>query len=668
MAQNNESVNSPVQTMPNRIPDHPLAGLDQAAVLRDVLGKTAATTGHPFFCSLVESLSRSLNVHTVWVTEYIEEDDSLNALALVSGQELKTNYRYPLDGTPCEPVIRGAVLVHHADNVQEIYPRDTDLKELDARSYVGIPVLDTDGLILGHLAVLDKQPMPEEPAGLAVFQMFASRAAAELQRIRAEKEQEKLRHRLEQANEALNASEQRLRDLFEEAPIAYVHEGLDSRFISANRAALRILGVRPEEVEGTYGRSLVPDTPDAQKRVEDALASVGHGKNTSDVILELRRKDDGQPIWVRWWSSPAPDGSFTRTMFIDVTQQVLSDRKNRVLQAHNSYLQEELRNVHPSGFIGECQKMRLVFEDIKQVAPTNATVLVLGETGTGKELAARAVHTSSSRSDKPFIKVNCAALPASLIEAELFGHEKGAFTGATKERAGRFELADGATIFLDEIAEIPIDLQVKLLRVLQEGEFERVGSSKTRSVDVRVVAATNRDLLEAVHNGEFREDLYYRLAVFPLEMPPLRERGDDIVRLATEFCSRYAQSIGKTITPLCERDARRLGKYAWPGNVRELQNVVERAVITSTDGVLNLNRALPESTDDGFAQEPTSTPRVRTADEIQEIERNNIFLALQSSGWRVAGKNGAASLLGVHASTLSSRMKSLGIKRPGQAG
>ncbi len=652
--------------MPNRIPDHPLAGLDQAAVLRRVLEKTAATTGQPFFCSLVESLSRSLDVHTVWVTEYVQEDDSLNALAYISGRELRTNYRYPLEGTPCEPVIRGAVLVHHADNVQEIYPRDEDLKDLDARSYVGIPILDTEGLILGHLAVLDTQPMPEEPAGLAVFQMFASRAAAELQRIRAEKEQEKLRRRLEQANEALNESERRLRDLFEEAPIAYVHEGLDSRFISANRAALKILGLGPDEVQGTYGRSLVPDTLEAQKRVEEALASVGDGKNTSDVILELRRKDNGQPIWVRWWSSPAPDGSFTRTMFIDVTEQVLSDRKNRVLEAHNDYLQEELRGTHPSGFIGECEKMRLMFGDIEQVAPTDATVLILGETGTGKELAARAVHTSSSRSDKPFIKVNCAALPASLIEAELFGHEKGAFTGATKERAGRFELADGATIFLDEIAEIPVDLQVKLLRVLQEGEFERVGSSKTRSTDVRVIAATNRDLPDAIQNGEFREDLYYRLAVFPLEMPPLRERGEDIVRLATAFCTRYAQSIGKEIGPISEGDKRRLRAYAWPGNVRELQNVVERAVITSNDGVLNLNRALPESSGSGSMHVETGTTHVRTADEIQEIERNNIFLALESSGWKVAGKNGAATLLGVHASTLSSRMKSLGIKRPGQ--
>lgn len=651
--------------MPKPTLDHPLAGLDHAAILSDILRKTAATTGQAFFSALVESLSLGLNVHTVWVTEYIEDNDSLNALAFVSGQALKTNYCYPLTGTPCEPVIRGAALVHHADNVQEIYPRDTDLRDLEVRSYVGIPLLDTDGTILGHLALMDKMPMPEEPTGLAVFQMFASRAAAELQRIRAEKEQQKIKRLLEIANNALNESEERLRDLFEEAPIAYVHEGLDTKFISANRSALRILGLKPDEVQGTYGRTLVPDTPEAQKRAQEALASVGRGANTSDVILELRRKDNNEPIWVRWWSSPAAGGSFTRTMFIDVTEQVLADRRNIALEAHNSYLREELRDTHASGFIGECNKMKLVFEDVKQVGPTDATVLILGETGTGKELAARAVHAASSRSCKPLIKVNCATLPASLIEAELFGHEKGAFTGATKERAGRFELADGATIFLDEIGEIPIDLQVKLLRVLQEGEFERVGSSKTRTIDVRVIAATNRDLLQAIKNGEFREDLYYRLAVFPLEMPPLRERDEDIVRLAVDFCARYAQRIGREIAPLTDSDALRLRAYTWPGNVRELQNVVERAVITSLDGALNLNRALPESAPDLSAQfTATGMDQVRTADEIQEIERNNIVLALETSGWRVAGENGAASLLGIHASTLSSRMKSLQIRKP----
>jgi formate hydrogenlyase transcriptional activator len=511
---------------------------------------------------------------------------------------------------------------------------------------------------------MDKRPMPEKPTGLGVFQIFASRAAAELRRMRAEKEQSRLKNLLEKANEALSDSEERFRDLFEEAPIAYVHESLDSRWLRANRSALRILGIKPEEVRETYGKSLVPNTPEARERVESALAAIGRGENTSGVILELRRKDNGEPVWIRWWSSPAADGSYTRTMFIDITDQVLLNRQNQLLEAQNSYLREELCPPHAGEFIGESERMKQVIADLTQVAPTDTTVLILGETGTGKELAARAVHAASSRSAKPLIKVNCGALPASLIESELFGHERGAFTGATKARDGRFALADGGTLFLDEIGEIPIDLQVKLLRVLQEGEIERVGSSTTLSVDVRVIAATNRDLLQAIKNGKFREDLYYRLAVFPIEMPPLREREDDIVALASEFSQRHAQRIGKRIAPLSGADARRLTTYPWPGNVRELQNVIERAVITSVDGSMNLDRALPESVTRESLRSQTTHPQVRTAYEVQEIERENIILALTASNWKVAGDKGAAKLLGVNASTLSSRMKALGIKRP----
>jgi transcriptional regulator with GAF, ATPase, and Fis domain len=270
---------------------------------------------------------------------------------------------------------------------------------------------------------------------------------------------------------------------------------------------------------------------------------------------------------------------------------------------------------------------------------------------------------ASPRRAKSLIKVNCAALPSSLIEAELFGHEKGAFTGATKARDGRFALADGGTIFLDEIGEIPIEVQVKLLRVLQEGEIERVGSSRTQKVDVRVVAATNRDLLKAIQNGEFREDLYYRLAVFPVEMPPLRERDRDIVLLSNAFVERHSMRIGREISPVTDGQAARLMEYHWPGNVRELQNVIERAVITSTDGYLNLDRALPEiaSSDPPRASHPSE---IRTADEMLQLEKENIVRALQASGWRVSGEGGAAGMLGINPSTLTSRIKSLGISRP----
>ncbi|HJR76885.1 MAG TPA: sigma 54-interacting transcriptional regulator, partial [Nitrospiraceae bacterium] len=280
----------------------------------------------------------------------------------------------------------------------------------------------------------------------------------------------------------------------------------------------------------------------------------------------------------------------------------------------------------------------------------------------------RAIHRAGRRSDRPLVTVNCAAIPASLIESEFFGHEAGAFTGATKKRDGRFALADKGTIFLDEIGELPIDLQGKLLRVLQQGEFEPVGSSHTKKVDVRVLAATNRDLLKATQQGTFRQDLYYRLNVFPITLPPLRERGEDVVRLASAFAQRFARRMGRTIAPLTPDCVRRLQAYPWPGNVRELQNVIERAVITASDGCLNLTRALPEAmpSDSGHStDQPTEASAIRTAKELEEFERTNILRALQSSDWKVSGERGAARLLGMNASTLSSRMKALGISKPG---
>jgi transcriptional regulator with GAF, ATPase, and Fis domain len=265
------------------------------------------------------------------------------------------------------------------------------------------------------------------------------------------------------------------------------------------------------------------------------------------------------------------------------------------------------------------------------------------------------------------ITVNCAAIPATLIESELFGHEAGAYTGATRKREGRFALADKGTIFLDEIGELPLDLQSKLLRVLQEGEFDPVGSAATRKVTVRVLAATNRDLASAVKQGTFREDLYYRLNVFPLRLPPLRERGEDIVRLASTFARQFASKIGRTVAPLTPDEARRLRGYSWPGNVRELQNVIERAVITSMDGRLNLDRALPEASSapgPSVDKAPESPGRIRTAKELEALERANILQALEAARWKVSGDQGAAKLLGVNPSTLSSRMKALKIRKP----
>jgi transcriptional regulator with GAF, ATPase, and Fis domain len=309
-----------------------------------------------------------------------------------------------------------------------------------------------------------------------------------------------------------------------------------------------------------------------------------------------------------------------------------------------------------------------MLEEVRQVAETDATVLIFGETGTGKELIARAIHAESPRRHKPLIKVNCAAIPATLMESEFFGHEQGAFTGATQKRHGRFTMADRGTIFLDEIGELSPELQVKLLRVLQEGEFEPVGSSTTRRVDVRVIAATNRNLELAIEKREFREDLYYRLNVFPVTSPPLRERGDDVCLLAAEFARSSGRRIGRKIGPLSPACIHRLKAYHWPGNIRELQNVMERAVITSRDGRLNLDRALPETAECASAADTEasmaerSDSAIRTQEEMQQLERDNLIRALISTGWRVSGEQGAARLLAMNPSTLSSRIKALGIR------
>jgi transcriptional regulator with GAF, ATPase, and Fis domain len=308
--------------------------------------------------------------------------------------------------------------------------------------------------------------------------------------------------------------------------------------------------------------------------------------------------------------------------------------------------------------------------DVEQVAKGDTTVLITGETGTGKELIARAIHQHSLRAHKPLIKVNCAAIPATLQESEFFGHEKGAFTGATQRRDGRFKLADGGTIFMDEVGELPLDLQAKLLRVLQEGEFEPVGSSKTIQVDIRVIAATNRRLEQMVKDGTFRNDLLYRLNVFPIHLPPLRERSDDIVLLAEAFARNLARRNGRPVPRLTEADKVRLKRYDWPGNIRELQNVIERAFITSRDGrTLNLERALPEDMARVTAPERIAAPtmsqeRIFTDAEIRQLEKDNMVCALTKANWKISSTGGAAELLGVNPNTLSSRMKSLGIERP----
>jgi transcriptional regulator with GAF, ATPase, and Fis domain len=407
--------------------------------------------------------------------------------------------------------------------------------------------------------------------------------------------------------------------------------------------------------------SLVPDTPEAQRRVKEAFASVGRGTDTSGVLLELRRKDDGRPVWVHWWSRPERSGKYTRTMIVDVTERVLVEQEKARLQQQNLYLQEEIKSVHNfDEIIGQSPALTAVLGNVQRVAATDATVLITGETGTGKELIARAVHYASNRKDKPLIKVNCAALPAGLVESELFGHEKGAFTGAIARRVGRFELAHGGTLFLDEIGELPAEAQAKLLRVLQEREFERVGGTAPIKVDVRVLAATNRDLLQAVREKTFREDLFYRLSVFPVQLPPLRNRKEDIPPLTLFLVNKFAARIGRRIDGVDRETMCRLVAYHWPGNVRELENVIERAVILAASPTLEIGPDVLPVNVGTTACEDRAPEQPAT---LEANEREHILTVLGQTGWIVEGPRGAAKILGLHPNTLRSRMKKLGIRR-----
>jgi Nif-specific regulatory protein len=330
--------------------------------------------------------------------------------------------------------------------------------------------------------------------------------------------------------------------------------------------------------------------------------------------------------------------------------------KNR-LQAENVYLQEEITTTHHCGeIIGQSRALQEVLQRVEQVAPTDATVLIQGETGTGKELIARAIHHRSRYRDRPLVKVNCATLPAGLVESELFGHERGAFTGAVARKIGRFELADGGTMFLDEIGELPLELQAKLLRVLQEGEFERVGGSHTLTVNVRVIAATNRDLATAVQAGSFRADLFYRLNVFPLMLPPLRQRQEDIPLLVECFLARMAQKLGKALTGLSDESTARVMRYPWSGNVRELQNVIERAAILARGPIVEI--------DDALEQRLPPSDYLLPATSLQDVERSHIARILEETHGIIEGPRGAARILGLHPNTLRFRLQKLGIKNP----
>jgi transcriptional regulator with GAF, ATPase, and Fis domain len=625
-----------------------------------LLARAAARArGDALFPALAQYIARATNASESLISQALDAD-RVRTLAVFAHGASEANYDYELDGTPCRAVLSGDI-VHHESGLADTFP----LTSQGYEGYYGVPLMAADGSVLGHLCVFDASALPMSPRQRLFCDIFAGRAAAELQRLRAETEMRK--------------SQERFQDLFDEAPIAYVHEDLDSKFIRANKTAMRVLGITPADVPHMIGKDMAPKTPEAQARMKQAFDSVGKGADTSGVVLELLRHNDKKPIFIQWWSRPDPSGTYTRTMFVDITERVLMEREQAKLQAQNRYLQEEIKSVHNfDEIVGASQGLVRVLENVSRVAPTDATVLIWGETGTGKELIARAIHSSGRRADKPFIKLNCAALPQGLVESELFGHEKGAFSGALARREGRFELANGGTIFLDEIGELKLETQAKLLRVLQEQEFERVGSSSTIKVDVRIVAATNRDLRKAVSAGEFREDLYYRLNVFPVELPPLRARVEDIPLLVQFFVQKYAPRVGRRVDGVDPDTLLAFTRYPWPGNIRELENLVERALILNTSPMLKippemLAPPVPDVRRDAAPATFAAPPAAPMADHddsestgLHHVQREHILRVLNATRWIIEGTSGAANKLGMKPATLRHRMKKLGISRADQ--
>jgi formate hydrogenlyase transcriptional activator len=513
------------------------------ALLQTIAEGTAATVGDAFFASLIQHLASALGVRYAYLAECLE-GTMVRSRAFCRAGEMAENFRYDLTGTPCLTVIEGRTCCY-PENLQQFFPQNEAIKRMRAEAYVGVPLRNSAGDIIGHLVVIDDKPARRDALWVSVLQTFAGRAGAELERQQAD---------------------EKLRDMFAEV-----------------------------------------------------------------------------------------------------------ERLKSQLQAENVYLQEEIRREHNfREMVGNSAPLLEALDRVERVAPIDSTVLILGETGSGKELFARAIHSRSRRGQRPLVKVNCGSIAPGLVESELFGHVKGAFTGAIDKRVGRFEIADGGTIFLDEIGELPLDAQVKLLRVLQEQEFEPVGSSRTIRVSVRVIAATNRDLAQAVRDGRFRADLLYRLNVFPIEVPPLRKRRPDIPLLVAFFAAAMARKIGKPINGFSTRSMEQMVNYGWPGNVRELQNIVERAAILARGPILDLEGlSLDEQKSSGSHGEPVSPDSsaiaVPVAARLQDVERLHILSVLKGTGGVVEGTKGAATILGLHPNTLRSRMKKLGISFPREA-
>jgi formate hydrogenlyase transcriptional activator len=693
---------------------------------RSVVEATADKAGLEFLRHLVKNLAESLGVAYAFVAEFAGTADRVRTIAFWDGKDWGPNIEYALTGTPCAQVVAGELCLYR-DDVQRMFPTDSDLVTLGVRSYLGVPLRGSQGQVLGHLAALDTQPMLGDPRGIAIFEVFANRARVEIERIHAEAVLTRAcqdlevrltdtRHDLSETQQHLDLAYGELRALLEINQSSTRHLKREDLFGSLAACVKPLLPTERFGIEVPTGPEtlrvhvLAMDCPTSSPMIEE-FNSAGTAcrwaqenrqryvassreelrerfPTTFDVMERERMESlcalpltrEGRSFGALFFMSTAKDAY--RTIPVALLERVASavavavdncfayeevrELRDR-LAAQISYLQEEIKEEHNfREILGRSPAIAHVLSLVERVAPTPSTVLIVGETGTGKELIARALHDRSPRRERPLVKVNCSAIAAGLVESELFGHVKGAFTGAVEARTGRFEIANGGTIFLDEIGELPLDTQVKLLRVLQEREFEPVGSNRPRPVDVRVIAATNRDLEQEVAHGRFRQDLFFRLNVVPIVAPPLRERKGDVPLLVHLFVDRFARQSGKRIEGVSQATMARLAAYDWPGNVRELQNVIERAVVLAQGPVLDFATELVPRTDLALPARAGTGPVPAPASDRQaldEVSRRHIVAVLQQTGWRIDGPRGAARLLKVHPSTLRSRMQKLGIQR-----
>ena len=448
--------------------------------------------------------------------------------------------------------------------------------------------------------------------------------------------------------------------IYNEAPMGLCYMDTDLRYVHVNDWLANLNGLPAEEHIGRTIRELLPDVAEGVEQQFRRVLETGEPVIQGRVHAETPAHPGIKKHYVHnYYPVKQQDGTIvglTCAIQLSLKALVANDKSQPPERENGSRRQNRAIRPADDGFIGDSEPLRETLKAIEQVAKTDSTVLILGETGTGKELVAHAIHNRSRRHNRAMVTVNCAALPASLIEAELFGREKGAYTGALTRQTGRFELADGSTIFLDEIGDLSIELQTKLLRVLQEGEFQRLGSSKTQKVDVRVVAATNRSLEKRVRDGEFREDLYYRLNIFPIDVPPLRDRTDDIPQLVWAFIREFQATTGKQVSVVSPETMEAFQQHDWPGNVRELRNIIERLMIMSEGPVLQGMKDHRRGLKVNKSEEKLES--------LSDVERNHIEAVLESTQWRVRGVGGASEILGLKPTTLEARMRKLGVSRP----